>query len=145
MNTIYFYRVEFATPVGREMEKLLKIPIVNFNDILTVLRLANFTPLLNMFDFEGRKSMSSFIVDNVIENETTIATSEMADTILTMLAPLVSDQEDGPKAEDWDDPEEFLEEQCKCVQRNSIYQSCSISYLEVPLNSYGFRSFVYRL
>eukprot|EP00094_Tigriopus_californicus_P003870 TCALIF_03725-PA protein Name:"Similar to Vps35 Vacuolar protein sorting-associated protein 35 (Mus musculus)" AED:0.12 eAED:0.12 QI:124/0.92/0.85/1/0.92/0.92/14/130/936 len=104
-------KVEFATPVGREMEKLLKIPIVNFNDILTVLRLANFTPLLNMFDFEGRKSMSSFIVDNVIENETTIATSEMADTILTMLAPLVSDQEDGPKVEDWDDPEEFLEEQ----------------------------------
>eukprot|EP00095_Tigriopus_kingsejongensis_P002089 maker-scaffold244_size240795-snap-gene-0.16 protein:Tk02089 transcript:maker-scaffold244_size240795-snap-gene-0.16-mRNA-1 annotation:"hypothetical protein CAPTEDRAFT_161426" len=64
-----------------------------------------------MFDFEGRKAMSSFIVDNVIENETTITTSELTETILAMLAPLVADQDDGPKAENWDDPEEFIEEQ----------------------------------
>ena len=73
---IPFFSVEYGTPVGKEMEKLLKIPIVNFNDILTVLSLANFSPLLNMYDFEGRKTMSCFIVDNVIENETTIGNSE---------------------------------------------------------------------
>jgi hypothetical protein len=33
------YRIEYLTPVGRELEKLLKIPINNFNDILTVLNL----------------------------------------------------------------------------------------------------------
>ena len=55
--------------------------------------------------------MSCFMVDNVIENETLISTPEKVESILELLAPLVSDQEDGPKAENWDDPEEFAEEQ----------------------------------
>ena len=41
-------RIEYGTPVGREMEKLLKIPISNYNDVLTVLALPNFAPLLAM-------------------------------------------------------------------------------------------------
>ena len=102
-------RVEYRTPVGRELEKLLKIPIESFNDILTVLGLKSFRPLLAMFDFEGRKAMSCFIVDNVIENETWIGTEEKAEVILDLTAPLVADQPDGPK--EWDDPEEFAEEQ----------------------------------
>ena len=48
-------RIEYGTPVGREMEKLLKIPISNYNDVLTVLALPNFAPLLAMLDFEGRR------------------------------------------------------------------------------------------
>ena len=52
-DNINFERIEYNTPVGREMEKLLKIPICNLNDILAVLSLNNFSPLLNMFDFEG--------------------------------------------------------------------------------------------
>ncbi len=47
-------RIEHCTPVGREMEKLLTIPIVNFNDILTVLSLQNFAPLFSLFDFDGK-------------------------------------------------------------------------------------------
>ena len=70
------FRVEYNTPVGREMERLLKIPILSFNDILTVLSLENFRPLLEMFDFDGRRQMSVFIVNNVIDNETTIGSPE---------------------------------------------------------------------
>ena len=42
------HRIEYGTPVGREMEKLLKIPISNYNNVLTVLALPNFAPLLAM-------------------------------------------------------------------------------------------------
>jgi len=111
------FRIEYSTPVGRELEKLLKIPITNFNDILTVLGLSNFSPLFNMYDFEGRKAMSTFIALNVIENETFISTEEKAETILSLLAPLVTDQVDGPSADKWTDPEEFAEEQGKVFNR----------------------------
>ena len=42
------HRIEYGTPVGREMEKLLKIPISNYNNVLTVLALPNFAPLIAM-------------------------------------------------------------------------------------------------
>ena len=85
-------RIEYLTPVGRELEKLLKIPINNFNDIMTVLRLSHFAPLLQLFDFDGRKSLAVFIAENVLENETQIPNSEQVDTILGLLAPLIADQ-----------------------------------------------------
>jgi len=44
----YCFRIEYMTPVGRELEKLLKIPINSFNDILIVLRLKHFQPLLQV-------------------------------------------------------------------------------------------------
>merc|ERR1712029_820613 len=50
--------IEYCTPVGREMEKLLLIPLNNYNDMITVLGLTFFTPLLAMYDFEGRRAMA---------------------------------------------------------------------------------------
>merc|ERR1712012_1461709 len=38
--------IEYCTPVGRELEKLLLIPINNFNDMINVLKLPHFAPLL---------------------------------------------------------------------------------------------------
>merc|ERR1719245_2727663 len=104
-------KIEYGTPVGREMEKLLKIPISNYNDVLTVLALPNFAPLLAMFDFEGRRAMSVFLVENAVENETSVASAEQVDQILTLTSTLVADQDDGPKAGEWEDPEEVAEEQ----------------------------------
>ncbi len=101
-------RVEYGTPVGRELEKLLKIPIAQLNDILSVLDLRSFRPLLDTFDFFGRKSMACFIGENVLENETRISEPDRAETVLATLATLVADQEDG---EEWEDQEEFAEEQ----------------------------------
>ena len=57
--------------------------------------------------------MSSYLVNNVIENATCIPTSERVDTILTIVATLVQDQKDGLTAEKLrsEDLEEFTEEQ----------------------------------
>merc|ERR1719210_2638835 len=103
--------IEYCTPVGRELEKLLLIPINNFNDMINVLQLPHFAPLLGMYDFEGRRAMAVYIANNVIENETFITNSELTETILGLLAPLIQDQEDGPTPDKWDDAEEFAEEQ----------------------------------
>merc|ERR1712223_1614117 len=103
--------IEYCTPVGRELEKLLLIPINNFNDMITVLGLPHFAPLLNMYDFEGRRAMAVYVANNVIENDTLITTAEQTEIILGLLAPLIQDQEDGPTPDKWDDPDEVVEEQ----------------------------------
>lgn len=105
--------VEHRTPVGRELERLLKIPVDSYNDVMVVLSLEHFIPLLNYYDYSGRKAMSAYLVNNVIDNATLIPSPEKVETILTIVAPLVTDQSDGPTAEQsrQDDKEEWEEEQ----------------------------------
>ena len=105
--------VEHRTPVGRELERLLKIPVDSYNDVLVVLGLEHFIPLLNCYDYSGRKEMSAYLVNNVIDNSTVIPTPEKVETILTIVAPLVTDQPDGPTAEQSraEEREEWEEEQ----------------------------------
>ena len=105
--------VEHRTPVGRELEKLLKIPIDSYNDIMIVLALEHYIPLLNCYDFSGRKEMSAYLINNVIDNSTLIPSPEKAETILTIVGPLVSDQKDGPSAEEarQEDKDDWEEEQ----------------------------------
>ena len=45
--------IEHRSPVGRELEKLLKIPIDSYNDVLIVLNLEHFIPLLTFFDYRN--------------------------------------------------------------------------------------------
>ncbi|XP_071743652.1 vacuolar protein sorting-associated protein 35 isoform X2 [Lepeophtheirus salmonis] len=110
-DNIQLERVEFDTPVGCELEKLLKIPIINYNDIITVSKLEHFLPLLATFDFEGRRAMANFITNNIIDNETTIPTADQVEIILSMCSPLIVTQDEGPSPDNWPDPEEFVEEQ----------------------------------
>jgi len=110
-DNIDLTRIEYSTPVGRELEKLLKIPINNFGNMLTVLQLSHFVPLITIYDFEGRKAMSCYIADDVVETETYIPSVEQVEILLNVLAPLAEDQTDGPNSNEWDDPEEFVEEQ----------------------------------
>ena len=105
--------VEHRTPVGRELEKLLKIPIDSYNDVMIVLSLEHFIPLLNCYDYSGRREMSAYLINNVIDNSTLIPTPEKVETILTIVGPLICDQSDGPTAEQsrQEDKEEWEEEQ----------------------------------
>ncbi|KAF4518817.1 hypothetical protein B566_EDAN008146 [Ephemera danica] len=102
-------RVEYNSAVSREMTRLLKIPIDNYNSILTVLELQNFAPLLEYFDYLGRKNLSAYLVSNALDNETTIPTQEQVDAVLAMIGSMIQDQPDQPPGEE--DPEDFAEEQ----------------------------------
>lgn len=70
------FRVEYNTPVSKELLKLLKIPVQYYNNILTVLELKHFGSLMNFCDYASRKSMSCFLVNNALDNETYIPTQE---------------------------------------------------------------------
>ena len=80
---------------------------------MIVLRLQHYIPLLNTYDFSGRKEMSKYLINNVIDNATLIPSPEKAETILTIVGPLVCDQKDGQSAEAArsEDREDWEEEQ----------------------------------
>lgn len=96
------------TPVAKELIRLLKIPIDSYKDILVLLKLKHFGMVVEYLDYEGRKTMGCYLVNNAIEQNTKIPTQEQVDQILLLVAPLVQDQVDQPQDED---PEEFAEEQ----------------------------------
>jgi len=76
--------------------------------VLTLLKLDHFGPLFEYFDYNARKAMSIYIVNNILDNETIIPTQEQVDGVLSLVSPLVQDQPDQPSEVDQED---FTEEQ----------------------------------
>nr|CAD7394670.1 unnamed protein product [Timema cristinae] len=102
-------RIEYHSPIARELTRLMKIPVDNYNNLLTVLELQQYGPLMDYFDYHGRKSLAAYLVSNALDSETLVPTPEQVDTVLTMVSTLVQDQSDQPSVEE--DPEDFAEEQ----------------------------------
>ena len=65
--------------------KLMKIPVDNYNNVLTLLKLEHFGPLFEYFDYQARKTMSTYIINNALETESPIPTQEQVRS-----APLTS-------------------------------------------------------
>jgi len=108
-NKFNLERIGQQTPVGRELFKLLKIPVDCYNDIITLLKLENYGNLLDFMDFDGRKGIGVYLINNALENETLIGTHEQTDFVLGLLSALIQDQADQPA--ETQDPEDFAEEQ----------------------------------
>lgn len=108
-NRLNLDHLEHGSPVSKELMRLMKIPIDNYNNILDVLALQHFGPLFEYFDYQSRKVMSCYLITNALENETAIPNQEQVDSLLSIINVLVQDQNDQP--EEGDDPEDFAEEQ----------------------------------
>lgn len=102
-------KVDYTTPLARELQRLLKILVQNYNNLLTVLKLKHFGPLMDFCDYQCRKSLSAFLMYNALENETVFSSQDEVDQVLTLVSPLIQDQADQPGEEE--DPEDFAEEQ----------------------------------
>ncbi|XP_031339973.1 vacuolar protein sorting-associated protein 35 isoform X1 [Photinus pyralis] len=102
-------RFEANSSVGKELQKLLRIPIDNYNNLLTVLKLQHYATLMEHLDYNGRKLLSIYILNNALESETVISSQEQVEQALNLVSTLVSDQPDQPKIEV--DIEELAEEQ----------------------------------
>ncbi|CAL4064925.1 unnamed protein product [Meganyctiphanes norvegica] len=102
-------KIHSGSALGKELSRLLRIPADNYNNLLTVLQLQYYTPLLGLLDYTGRKTLSIYLITNAVENETLIPTQEQVDAVLSMVASIVCDQGDQPLVEP--DPEDLAEEQ----------------------------------
>lgn len=132
-GNLHIERLEFSSLVSKELMRLLKIPVDNYNNILTVIQLEHFGKLLDYFDYKGRKAVSTYLVNNALENETPIPTPEQVDTILKIIAPLVQDQADQPSEEE--DSEDFMEEQGLMGRLINLFYSEEADQQYLILNS----------
>ncbi|XP_045469525.1 vacuolar protein sorting-associated protein 35 isoform X2 [Harmonia axyridis] len=102
--------IESHSQVARELQKLLKIPLDHYKDLLVILKLKHYAALIQHLDFAGRKSLSIYILNNALDHEIIIPSAEEVEQALTLLNTLVSDKNDQAAANF--DPEELAEEQC---------------------------------
>ncbi|KAJ8882177.1 hypothetical protein PR048_018665 [Dryococelus australis] len=70
--------IEYQSPISRELTRLMKIPVDNYNNLLTVLELHHYGPLLDYFDYHGRKSLTAYLVANALDNETHLPTPDQS-------------------------------------------------------------------
>jgi vacuolar protein sorting-associated protein 35 len=83
----------------------------NYNNVLTVLKLEHYGPLLRYFDYRGHKAIAAYIVNNALDNETLVPTQQQVESTLALLAPLVEDQAEDQSPDSPADMEDFAEEQ----------------------------------
>nr|SVE79944.1 EOG090X00QE [Daphnia magna] len=109
LDKIAVEKVDFDSALGKELNRLLRMPISHYNSLVTLLQLPHFGQVLQRLDFNGRKSVALHLVNNALDNETYITTQEHVDAVLNMLAPLICDQPD--QVLTGQDAEDFAEEQ----------------------------------
>lgn len=102
--------LEMNSQVAKELQKLLKIPINHYNNLLTILQLQHYSLLMQHLDYAGRKYLSIYILNNALDNETIIPTQEETEQALNLISTLITDQADQPNVEI--EKEELAEEQC---------------------------------
>ena len=68
--------MDFDSPLGKELNRLLRMPVSHYNSLVTLLELPHFGQVLQRLDFNGRKSIALHLVNNALENETYITTQE---------------------------------------------------------------------
>lgn len=71
------FRVGYKSAVSRELNRLMKLPVDYFNNILTILELKHYGSLMECFDYTGRKTLALYLVNNVLNNSTFIPTQEL--------------------------------------------------------------------
>ena len=70
------FSLEHNSAVSKELLKLMMIPVDNYCDIATLLKLEHYGALFDYFDYEARRNLSLHIVNNALESGNCIGSSE---------------------------------------------------------------------
>ncbi|TMS35507.1 hypothetical protein L596_002898 [Steinernema carpocapsae] len=95
--------------VGRELLKMLRIPLDHYNDIVRLMELTDYSKVIEALDYRGRAQASSYIITNMIENDTLITEVEQVEKLFNLINTLLVDQEDQPT--DLGSDDDFVDEQ----------------------------------
>ena len=58
------------------MQRFLKVPVDGYDDVLTILKLENYLGLYRCFDYEGRKALSLYLLQAVLDKEAHVTSLE---------------------------------------------------------------------
>ncbi|XP_028037637.1 vacuolar protein sorting-associated protein 35 isoform X1 [Bombyx mandarina] len=101
--------LEHHTPVFKELMKIIKLPCDHYKNILVLIKLSNYAPLIRHLSYQGRVMIAVHLINDVLETNTAISTPQDVEAVLGLLDVLVKDQPDQPPSES--DVEDFVEEQ----------------------------------
>lgn len=66
----------FNNNVGRELIKLLKLPVENYASCLAIFELESYTGVLNLLNYRGKTQVCTFIIQRIIETNSYITSEE---------------------------------------------------------------------
>lgn len=103
------FRIEAFGKVGRELTKLLHIPIDEYKNVLRLNELPEYIKVMNYLDYRGQCNIAAHMVQNMLDEETVLREQEHVDAAFSLISSLLKDQEKQPK--NAHESEEFAEEQ----------------------------------
>jgi vacuolar protein sorting-associated protein 35 len=126
--------IQFNSPVSKELIKMLKIPIDMHKNVLILLKIKNYSTLLDHLDYPGRKSLCQYILNSALENETIISTPDEVDGLLQLLTPVIVESSDKPHDYE-EDTEDFIDEQTLVARLIHLMRSENLDEQFIILNA----------
>ncbi|CAJ0920055.1 unnamed protein product, partial [Mesorhabditis belari] len=100
--------IDMYSHAGKELIRVLRVPVDEYKDVLRVALLTDYPRAMLPLNYRGRCTASAFILQNLIDNETGLKSTDDIDAVCSLIECLLSDQPDQP--EDAHDSEEFADE-----------------------------------
>ncbi|KAA0052948.1 vacuolar protein sorting-associated protein 35A-like isoform X1 [Cucumis melo var. makuwa] len=97
------------TRATKQIVALLSAPLEKYNDIVTTLKLSNYSHVMEYLDGETIKVMATVIVQSITKNKTQISTADNVEALFELIRGLIKDL-DGSLPDEVDE-DDFKEEQ----------------------------------
>ena len=72
--------VDSSSNSGKELTKLLKIPVDIYENTLCVLQLEYYPKVLQLFDYHGRKQLATHLATTIVDKTVSILTPDAVST-----------------------------------------------------------------
>lgn len=102
-------RTSYNSVVGREIMKILRIPVDQYNNTDKLLQLEHYGDVLGLMDYRGRTQAAAYVLQKMVDDDVVLTTMEAVEKLLNLIEPLLVDQEDQP--DDLRMNEDFVDEQ----------------------------------
>lgn len=93
----------------KQIVALLSAPLDKYNDVITALKLSNYSRVMEYLDYETNKIMAKIIIRSIMKNETHISTGDKVEALFELIQGLIKDANGSAFEED--DEEDFKEDQ----------------------------------
>ncbi len=121
----------YSGTVGKELSKLLHIPVDHYGDVLRVLELEHYGAVLGCLDYAGRTAACAYVLASAADTRRVLPTREVTEALLVLLRPLVADQEDSPQdaplGEDFRDQQNLVARLVSLMQAENADQQYLVS------------------
>uniref|UniRef100_A0A7E4W5A2 Vacuolar protein sorting-associated protein 35 n=1 Tax=Panagrellus redivivus TaxID=6233 RepID=A0A7E4W5A2_PANRE len=107
-----------SSNVGKELIKLLEIPIQQLDDVIRLLDISEFGTLMSVLNYRGRCQVAVTLIENILDSETQLTEEAHINGVFALLDVLLTDSADQPTEIEKDD--DFIEGQeyvSKLIQR----------------------------